>query len=145
MAAQGQVIILAGVYPGLFSGFSKKSALEWWRESMRQKCFVRDQSRPNLLVRGVFVILIICALATPLAATPQAPPAPETTAAAVDRQMLEEVVNKALERQLTPVKEMLTELTIHQTSLTDILGGIGYILGIFGIWAYFLSKRQKNS
>ena len=71
--------------------------------------------------------------------------APETKAAAVDRQMLEETVNKALERQLAPVKEMLTELTIHRTSLTDIIGGIGYILGLFGLWAYFLSKRKKNS
>jgi nickel transport protein len=50
-----------------------------------------------------------------------------------------------VERQLAPVKEMLTELTIHQTSLTDIIGGIGYILGLFGLWAFFLSKRQKNS
>jgi nickel transport protein len=59
--------------------------------------------------------------------------------------MLEEVVNQALERQLAPVKEMLTELTIHRTSLTDIIGGIGYILGFFGFWAYFQSKRQKKS
>jgi len=78
------------------------------------------------------------------AATP-APAAPATKAAAVDRQMLEEIVNQALERQLAPVKEMLTELTLHRTSLTDILGGIGYILGIFGLWAYFLSKRKKTS
>jgi nickel transport protein len=58
--------------------------------------------------------------------------------------MLEETVNKALEHQLAPVKEMLTELTIHQTSLTDIIGGIGYILGLFGLAAYFLSKRKNN-
>ena len=54
-------------------------------------------------------------------------------------------MNKALERQLAPIKEMLTELTIHRTSPTDIIGGIGYILGIFGLWAYFQSKRKKDS
>ena len=121
---------------------------------MREKWFWRQQSWPNLWVQGAFLILIICAFTTLAAAAPAgtpagaatpAPLASETQAAAVDRQMLEETVNKALERQLAPVKEMLTELTIHQTSLTDIIGGIGYILGLFGLWAYFLSKRQKNS
>jgi len=121
---------------------------------MREKWFWRQQSWPNLWVQGAFLILIICAFTTlaaagpadiPGAATTSAPIAPETKAVAVDRQVLEETVNKALERQLAPVKEMLTELTIHQTSLTDIIGGIGYILGLFGLWAYFLSKRQKNS
>ena len=86
-----------------------------------------------------------CSCRIPAAAATPAPIAPETKAVAVDRQMLEETVNKALERQLAPVKEMLTELTIHRTSLTDIIGGIGYILGLFGLWAYFLSKRKKNS
>ncbi|MCL4503636.1 MAG: hypothetical protein M1438_17555 [Deltaproteobacteria bacterium] len=73
------------------------------------------------------------------------PIAPEGKTAAVDRPMLEEVVNQAMERQLAPVKEMLTELTIHKTSLPDILGGIGYILGFFGLWAYFKSKGQRKA
>ncbi|MBM4288554.1 MAG: hypothetical protein FJ135_10490 [Deltaproteobacteria bacterium] len=112
---------------------------------MPKKLFLGKQSRPNLWVQGVFLILVICAFTTPVAAATPAPIAPEIKAATVDRQMLEEVVNKALERQLSPVKEMLTELTIHRTSLTDILGGIGYILGIFGVWAYCLSRRKKDS
>ena len=78
------------------------------------------------------------------ASTPT-PVAPETKAATIDRQLLEEAMNKALQSQLAPIKEMLTELTIHRTSLTDIIGGIGYIMGIFGLWAYFVSKRRKDS
>jgi nickel transport protein len=120
---------------------------------MREKWFLRKKYRPNLWVQGVFLMLIICAFTTlaaaapadiPAAAATSAPIAPEIKAVAVDRQMLEETVNKALEHQLAPVKEMLTELTIHQTSLTDIIGGIGYILGLFGLAAYFLSKRKNN-
>lgn len=80
----------------------------------------------------------------PAPASPTAPAAPETKAANVDQQALEAAVNKALERQLAPIKEMLTELTIHRTSLQDILGGIGYILGLFGLWAYFQSRGKKN-
>jgi len=53
------------------------------------------------------------------------PAAPETKAAEVDPRLLEEVVNKAVKRQLAPVKEMLAELTMHRTSLPDILGGLG--------------------
>jgi nickel transport protein len=83
------------------------------------------------------------AAASPAAAS--SPAAPGSKSATVDPRLLEEVVNKALERQLAPVKEMLTELTIHRTSLPDILGGLGYILGFFGLWAYFQSQRKKNS
>jgi nickel transport protein len=32
---------------------------------MREKWFLRKQSRPNLWVQGVFVILVICAFASP--------------------------------------------------------------------------------
>lgn len=112
---------------------------------MGEKWSRRQQSRPRPWVQGVFLLLVVGAFMTPAAAATPGAPALENKAAAVDRQMLEEVVNQALERQLAPVKEMLTELTIHRTSLPDIIGGIGYILGIFGLWAYYLSKRKKNS
>jgi hypothetical protein len=36
-------------------------------------------------------------------------------------------------------------LTIHRTTPTDIIGGLGHILGLFGLWAYCLSQRKKNS
>ncbi len=81
--------------------------------------------------------------AAPATATPVAPP--EISAPAVDRQMIEETLNKVLERQLAPVKEMLAESQVHKTSLTDIIGGIGYIMGIFGLLAYIQSKKKKTS
>jgi nickel transport protein len=64
--------------------------------------------------------------------------------ASVDQQALEAALDKSLERHLVPIKEMLTELTIHRTSLTDIIGGLGYIAGIFGVVAYFMSKKQPK-
>jgi nickel transport protein len=78
---------------------------------------------------------------------PAAAPTPATpgTDAAVDQQLLEDVLNAALERQLAPVKEQLAQITVQRTALTDIIGGIGYIMGLFGLWAYFLSRRKKNS
>jgi len=110
---------------------------------------------PALWVGVIFLTLTMGMFTTPAAPAPPgpvaatAPPAPMaspgTRAVNVDRQMLEEVVNQALARQLAPITEMLTEMTIHKTSLPDILGGIGYILGIFGVWAYLQSKRKKDS
>ncbi|MGQ9921918.1 MAG: hypothetical protein ACUVRZ_11410 [Desulfobacca sp.] len=89
--------------------------------------------------------------AAPVApATPAAPPAATGASASpaakpVSGQDLEAAVAKVMARELAPVKEMLAELTVHRTSLTDIIGGLGYILGIFGLWAYFLSKKPGKS
>jgi nickel transport protein len=77
-------------------------------------------------------------------ASPTGPVAPGSKAANIDQQGLEAALNKVLERQLGPINEKLTELTIHRTTLTDIIGGVGYILGLFGLAAYFLSKRKNN-
>ena len=85
---------------------------------------------------------------TAAAPAPAAAPSPATLgakAANVDQQALEAALNKALERQLAPINEKLTDLTMHRTSLPDILGGLGYILGFFGLWAYFQSRRQADS
>ncbi len=91
------------------------------------------------------------AAADPVVSTPASPapssPSVVTTGANtanVDQQALETALDKSLERHLAPLKEMLTELTIHRTSLTDIIGGLGYIMGIFGLWAYFMSKKQPK-
>ncbi len=99
----------------------------------------------NYLGGGQTAAALAPAAAAPVPAASATPAAPVTKAANVDQPALEAALNKALERQLAPINEKLTELTIHRTSLPDILGGIGYILGFFGLWAYMQSKRQKSS
>ncbi|MFZ0052400.1 MAG: hypothetical protein WAK96_11555 [Desulfobaccales bacterium] len=102
----------------------------------------------TLWFRGGLLALLIFVFAAPVLAenpTPAAPAAPVEKVAGLDQKALEASLNKVLNRQLAPIKEMLTELTIHTASLTDILGGIGYIFGLCGVGAYFLSKRQKNT
>jgi nickel transport protein len=80
----------------------------------------------------------------PAPASPTAPAASGTKAAHIDPQTLEAALNKALEQQLAPINEKLTDLTTHRTTPTDIIGGIGYILGIFGLGAYFLSIKKDK-
>ena len=82
--------------------------------------------------------------AVPAPASPTVPVATATKAANLDQEVMETVVNTALKQHLAPINEMLTDLTIHRITPTDIIGGIGYILGFFGLAAYFLSKRKNN-
>ena len=89
-------------------------------------------------------------LPAPAASTPQAvakasEPAPEpptaTPLAPPDalKQMLVEVVS----RHVRPLREQL-ERAEEKRRLHDILGGIGYILGLTGLAFYFLGVRRRG-
>jgi len=53
-------------------------------------------------------------------------------------------VEKALDRKLKPVLKMLVESKEQGPSVTEILGGIGYILGLMGVAAYFNYRRKSG-
>ncbi|MBG0789472.1 MAG: hypothetical protein H0S80_03125 [Desulfovibrionaceae bacterium] len=67
---------------------------------------------------------------------PVAAPAPASVAA-VDAAAVEAVVK----RELEPVKRMLADMSEPGPSVTEILGGIGYIFGLFGVAAYVKSRK----
>ena len=62
--------------------------------------------------------------------------------------IIKNAVEKALDKKLQPVSGMLSQILARMqnkgTSVNDIFGGIGYILGFFGIAAYFLSKKRNE-
>jgi nickel transport protein len=84
--------------------------------------------------------------ATPALSTTHDPPAnAEPTAAAptpIDRQLLASLIDKELSRQIRPLREQLDQYE-NQTRIRDILGGIGYIIGLGGL-AFFLTGRRKS-
>jgi nickel transport protein len=53
-------------------------------------------------------------------------------------------VEAALDTKLKPVMKLLVETRQSRPSVTDILGGIGYIFGLIGLAAYFRAKRRKS-
>ncbi|MGB5617390.1 MAG: hypothetical protein WBM78_11155 [Desulfobacterales bacterium] len=53
-------------------------------------------------------------------------------------------VEGALDTKLRPVMKLLVESRQSGPSVTDILGGIGYIFGLIGVAAYFSAKRRKS-
>lgn len=59
----------------------------------------------------------------------------------LDRQELEKIINAALEQKLAPLRKMLAEQYNAEPSLRDIIGGIGWLLGLAGIALYFKSRR----
>ena len=59
------------------------------------------------------------------------------------RAEIETIVEKALDKKMKPVLEMLAESNAKGPDLGDILGGIGYIIGLVGIAAYFHNRKKK--
>jgi nickel transport protein len=73
----------------------------------------------------------------PAATEPAAGPSPAAGDAVA------QAVEKALDRKLAPVMKMLAEMQEQKVRPSDVLGGIGYIVGLVGMAAYF--KRKPGS
>ena len=69
-------------------------------------------------------------------------PPPEAAAPEVELGQLQNILEAVIDKKLGPIKKSLAEMRDPGPSLQDILGGIGYILGLAGIAAYFKSKKQ---
>jgi nickel transport protein len=85
-------------------------------------------------------------LAVPSAPAPKAeapPPAAKESAPGAASPLpagIDQAIEKALDKKLAPVMRMLAEMQEQKVRLTDVLGGIGYIIGLVGVAAYFKRK-----
>ncbi len=63
----------------------------------------------------------------------------------VSSKEIERVVAKVLDRKLQPIKNILLKMQqeASRPGMTEIIGGIGYILGIMGIVLYFKSRQFR--
>lgn len=69
---------------------------------------------------------------------------PADSVAAMSRQDLEKLISTAVDRRVTPLRVMIASQVEKGPGITEILGGIGWILGIFGTAALCLSRRKKQ-
>ena len=97
----------------------------------------------------------ICALAVvvwcggALAATQSdpssAPTSPPASSRSEDGPQLPAGFDKALERvldrKLAPISRALAEMQEQKVRPTDVLGGLGYIIGLVGVAAYVKARR----
>jgi nickel transport protein len=76
-----------------------------------------------------------------LAGTSSSAPA----AAGMTPDEIREIVEKTLDNKLSPVLKMLSESRNRGPSVQDVLGGIGYIIGLVGLAAYVGSRKKKDN
>lgn len=53
-------------------------------------------------------------------------------------------IEAALARQVRPLKEQIDQLE-SRARLSDLIGGVGMIFGLFGLWAWKQSRRETKS
>lgn len=62
------------------------------------------------------------------------------------RTVVREEVERALEARLAPLTRQLAASQQQEgVSVTEVVGGVGYILGLFGVAAYFASRRRGQA
>jgi nickel transport protein len=85
---------------------------------------------------------------TPTSAQPPTPsPAtkpPEGVHQTITPSELTKIIEESLDKKLAPINRTLAENAEKGPSLQDILGGIGYIIGLAGIVAYMQSLKNKK-
>jgi nickel transport protein len=59
-----------------------------------------------------------------------------------DLKEIQSLIEDALDKKLEPIMREIKKSQEDRISFTEIIGGIGYIIGIFGIIAYFLSRKR---
>ncbi len=73
-----------------------------------------------------------------------APAAPGPQASQIDEATLTRIVEQAVDSRMAPVKRLLLESARSGPSLTEIIGGIGYIVGLFGVAAFIAARRKPG-
>jgi nickel transport protein len=88
--------------------------------------------------------------ATPVATAQASPPPPGTSAPPVAPQAAAPVsadpalvaaMDKLIDAKLAPVRSMLAEAMDPAPSMTEIIGGVGWIFGLVGVAAYVKSRK----
>ncbi len=92
-----------------------------------------------MIYRSLLAVLLLLLINAPLsmAQAPGGNDTPQPAAAAVDDTITSEL--RRIHRELTQLR-----MEQEKPKMTDVIGGIGYIMGICGIAAYFLAKRDRD-
>ena len=70
--------------------------------------------------------------------------ASELKNAGLEKEKIQKIIDASLDRKLAPVMDMMTKTYNQGPGLTEIMGGIGYIVGLVGIALYFSNRRKKD-
>jgi len=62
----------------------------------------------------------------------------------LSKEEIKELIEESLDRKLRPIVRMMTESQPKGPSVTEILGGIGYIFGLMGVAIYFKNRGKRR-
>ena len=62
----------------------------------------------------------------------------------LSRQEIQDLIDRSLDRKLTPIVNMLAESLESGPTAGDVIGGIGYIFGLVGVALYFTTRGKKK-
>ena len=62
----------------------------------------------------------------------------------LEKEEIQKIIDASLDRKLAPVMDMMTKTYDQGPGLTEIMGGIGYIIGLVGIALYFSNRRKRD-
>lgn len=61
----------------------------------------------------------------------------------LSKQEIKDLIEESLDRKLGPIVRMMYESQSKGPSVTEIVGGIGYIFGLMGVALYFKNRGKK--
>ena len=73
-----------------------------------------------------------------------APQKDRPATAGLDMETVREIVRQELNRELVPIKRHLAERNEKKVNPRDILGGIGCIIGLAGLLAWFQANKKRR-
>ncbi|PIE69631.1 MAG: cobalamin biosynthesis protein CbiL [Deltaproteobacteria bacterium] len=59
-------------------------------------------------------------------------------------QRLQEIIDRSLSARLAPIQAMLMAQQTDEPGFVEIIGGIGWIFGLFGLVAFMKSRKNKQ-
>ncbi len=69
---------------------------------------------------------------------------PVPTAVGLNRQEVKALIDESLDRKLAPIVKMLADQVDRGPTVSEVLGGLGYIFGLVGVALYFSNRRRKG-
>jgi nickel transport protein len=61
----------------------------------------------------------------------------------VNLSQMESLIDKALDRKLITLSRLIRETRPEGPTVSEVIGGIGYIFGLMGVALYFISKKKN--
>jgi nickel transport protein len=80
----------------------------------------------------------------PLTEAETSQPQPAPTAVGLSRQEVQALINESLDRKLAPIVNMLADAVDPGPTLSEVIGGIGYIFGLVGVALYFSTRGKRK-